>query len=462
MHGSYRPSRKHSNVEPVSLLANVNVAVESIVSSGGKPVIVVTGGPSTVHVYDAGVGSWLPEASTARTRNVCDPAVSSRRFVGDSQSAKAAPSSEQSNVEPIWVDVNANVACGLRVVAGGCSVIVVSGAVVSTGPVTVHVNDAGGSSTRPNSFVAATSNVNVVDGPHRSVSVSGDAHGVTAQPLRVQAYVTGDWSDDQANVAEVEAVLTGGVVENVVTGGPTTVHDAVAGVESVLPRVSTARTRSVCSPGASPVWSAGDLHVANAAPSSEHSNTSVNGGTTASGSVGGAGVALSVPGEGHRGRRLGQDPQRRAGRDRGLRLDVCRARGSTCRPPASGRAGRRDRCRRRRARRTCANRGARPAGPASSRTLSGLVQSTNSTGFVVSRPHSNVSTPGGVRSSVPWSSNISSLVRLPGATVMVVFGGSLTSGGRTSHSYSAASSASPSVGLVANTRNRCSPGMRPV
>ena len=32
---------------------NANVAVESVLSSAGKLVIVVTGGPSTVHVYDA-------------------------------------------------------------------------------------------------------------------------------------------------------------------------------------------------------------------------------------------------------------------------------------------------------------------------------------------------------------------------------------------------------------------------
>jgi hypothetical protein len=52
----------------------VNVAVLSVVVAGaaGGPVrIVVTGGPMTVNVYEAGVASTFSLESTARTCSVC-------------------------------------------------------------------------------------------------------------------------------------------------------------------------------------------------------------------------------------------------------------------------------------------------------------------------------------------------------------------------------------------------------
>ena len=53
---------------------------------------------------------------------------------------------------------------------------------------------------------------------------------------------------------------------------PTTVHSYLAGVASVLPKTSVARTSKACSPTPSPATSAGTSHAANGAPSSEHSN----------------------------------------------------------------------------------------------------------------------------------------------------------------------------------------------
>ena len=189
----------------------------------------------------------------------------------------------------------------------------------------------------------------------------------------------------------------------------------MAGVESVLPRVSTARTRDGVGAGLETGVVGrrlARLEQRAVERALEHERERRHDGL-------GIGRrcrrGVVAAGEGHQRRRLGEDAQRRARRDRGLRLDDVEHVGPLVRRRASGRAGRRDRWRRRRARRTCARRAPRPSGPASSRMLSGLTQSTNSTGLVVSRPHSNVSTPGGVKSSVPWNSNISWLVLSAGS-----------------------------------------------
>ena len=47
----------------------------------------------------------------------------------------------------------------------------------------------------------------------------------------------------------------------------------VAGVTSVLPAASVARTLNQCWPTARPVYSRGEVHAANAAPSIEHSKS---------------------------------------------------------------------------------------------------------------------------------------------------------------------------------------------
>src|SRR5262245_6646156 len=59
-----------------------------------------------------------------------------------------------------------------------------------------------------------------------------------------------------------------------VIAGPvrSTIHVHVAGVGSLLPVRSTARTANVCVPSPRPLIASGLEHVVNAAPSSEHSN----------------------------------------------------------------------------------------------------------------------------------------------------------------------------------------------
>ena len=65
------PSRRHSNVEFDSVLVNSNDGDALLIVPVGPAVIVVSGATvSTVNVRDAGVGSTLPTASIARTKNV--------------------------------------------------------------------------------------------------------------------------------------------------------------------------------------------------------------------------------------------------------------------------------------------------------------------------------------------------------------------------------------------------------
>jgi hypothetical protein len=70
------PSSEHSNVEPSSLDENAKLALVNCVIAGGEALIVVSGAivSTTVQIQAAGVGSTLPEASTARASNVCRPA----------------------------------------------------------------------------------------------------------------------------------------------------------------------------------------------------------------------------------------------------------------------------------------------------------------------------------------------------------------------------------------------------
>ena len=65
------PSSLHSNVEPVFVEVNANDGDVTFVGPVGPDVIEVSGAAvSTVNDRVAGVASWLPAASLARTENV--------------------------------------------------------------------------------------------------------------------------------------------------------------------------------------------------------------------------------------------------------------------------------------------------------------------------------------------------------------------------------------------------------
>ena len=280
VHGTVTPSRKHSNVEPASLEMNWSSAVVDSASSGGALRIVVTGGPSSVHSQVAGVGSAFPDGSIARTSSTCSPPASSSTSCGETHEANEPPSSAHSNVEPNWLEAKVNVAVVLVVPSAGPVSTVVSGAVASAGASTVQVNSAGCSSSRPCGLVAWTASVYSPPPPTSKVERRLAGHHGAA--VSEHSYVAPAWSAANVKAAAVVADGSAGVVVNVVTGGPITVHSKRAGVASALPARSTARTSSTCAPG-STLISYGELQGANAAPSSAHSVTSAS-----------TGVALSV------------------------------------------------------------------------------------------------------------------------------------------------------------------------
>jgi hypothetical protein len=69
---------RHSNVDPLSDDVNPKLAEPLVEVPDGPELIVVSGavtsgGLATVHVRLAGVASWLPAPSFARTSKVCEP-----------------------------------------------------------------------------------------------------------------------------------------------------------------------------------------------------------------------------------------------------------------------------------------------------------------------------------------------------------------------------------------------------
>jgi hypothetical protein len=116
-------------------------------------------GDTTVQLRDAGVPSTFPAPSVARTSKACVPSTSAEYVLGDVHAAKAPASTRHSNVDPVSVDVNSNVAVVEVTEPDGPLVIVVSGGVVSAGGETVHVREAGVESVFPAASFARTSKV---------------------------------------------------------------------------------------------------------------------------------------------------------------------------------------------------------------------------------------------------------------------------------------------------------------
>ncbi len=81
-----------------------------------------------------------------------------------------------------------------------------------------------------------------------------------------------DSLEENVNVGAATLVAPLGPLSITVSGAAvSTVKVRVAGVGSMLPAASIARTENVCSPSGSVPSACGDVHGANAAPSSLHS-----------------------------------------------------------------------------------------------------------------------------------------------------------------------------------------------
>src|SRR5436190_8448660 len=219
----------------------------SPVSAGAAAKASLEGGTAAVHVRVAGVASTFPDASTARTENLWEPDARPVCACGDEQVAKAAPSSEHSNV-PASLAVNENVAFPFGTDPAGPAVMVVSGGVVST---TVQLADAGVGSTLPTRSVARTEKECAPAA--RLAYAFGDVHAAYAAPSRRQAKVDPLSLDAKANETDWPdipdgpdvIVVSGGVVSTLIVVGAETV---------VLCAASAARAVIATGPLAVPVF----------------------------------------------------------------------------------------------------------------------------------------------------------------------------------------------------------------
>jgi len=120
------PSKRHSNVDPVSVDVKLNAASLLLTVPEGPSVMVVFGGVrSTLNAHVSGVSSWsVPD--TAATAKVCWPS-STVVMNGDVQAANGFPSRLHTNVAPAGLDENVNRTAATLPTALGFSLRVVFG-----------------------------------------------------------------------------------------------------------------------------------------------------------------------------------------------------------------------------------------------------------------------------------------------------------------------------------------------
>jgi hypothetical protein len=176
-------------------------------------------------------------------------------------------SSEHSKVAVVSVELNVNVATALAVEDAGPELIVVFGALVST----VIDRLAGAPSTWPSPSTARTRNVCA---PDESVEVvNGDGQFVNAPVSTEHWNVDGVSLDVNANVGVESFVGPLGPEVIVVSGAVVSAVNArVAGVGSVFPAGSVARTENVYGPSRSAAGVNGDAQAVYVLPSSEQAN----------------------------------------------------------------------------------------------------------------------------------------------------------------------------------------------
>src|SRR5688572_19393782 len=92
-----------------------NVALVSWVTSSGPELMNVSGSGPIVQRWTAGVGSTLPDVSTARTRSTCEPGSRSRNWPSPGHELNVGPSRAHSNVANPSFELNTKTAFGLSV-----------------------------------------------------------------------------------------------------------------------------------------------------------------------------------------------------------------------------------------------------------------------------------------------------------------------------------------------------------
>ena len=160
---------------------------------------------------------------------------------GEAQELNDAASSAQSKLSPASLLENRNSALVLAVVAGGIASMVVSGA-----RSIVQARVSALSSTLPAASMARTANV--WSPSPRSPYSAGEVQAENGTPSSEHSKVA-PGSAVKMNCALVLVVVPDGPDDIVVCGSSlSTCQVYVAGVASMLPASSTARTEKVCSP----------------------------------------------------------------------------------------------------------------------------------------------------------------------------------------------------------------------
>src|SRR5918999_5646446 len=241
----------------------------------GAAVVTVTSVPagvlgSIVQSCVAGVSSTASVVLRARTANVCSPSARLVYVTGEVQAAKAAPSSEHSKVAPATSAEKPKVAVLL---SGSCGA---ESMVVSGVARTVQVWVAGVASGLAAPSTARTAKV--CSPAARPLRSSGEEHPAKGSPSsehskeRSPGRVPLSVPVNSTIASVASAMVAGGPDVMVVSGAPMSamVHSWSAGVASTSRCCLMAVTSKVCAVYARPVYSVGDVHTVNGAPSSEH------------------------------------------------------------------------------------------------------------------------------------------------------------------------------------------------
>ena len=258
-------------LESLAVPRTVSVAASVYDTGVGKTMVPVGGVRSTRQVADAGEASVSP-AAVARTRIVCELSANPVSCSGVVAASQPALSRLYSKVAPATVALSVNDAEVELVSDAGPPEIVVSGAIGGGGAVSVQVNDAGVASTFPAASMARVRNVCE---PFASPSTeSGNVAGTNATLSTLISNVA--FTSPRAiaeNVAGWVVIVVFGVTVSCVSGGVvSTTQVRVAGVASMLPAASRARTSKVCEPSVTLVRACGLVAAANAAASTRLSN----------------------------------------------------------------------------------------------------------------------------------------------------------------------------------------------
>ena len=239
------PSMRHSNVEPASVELKVNFGV---VLSTGRPGRVdgrvrrgQVDGPGVARRGAVGVADGV---GCADLEGVAAGGERRRAVSGLEQVVQLPPSMRHSKVEPGSVELKVKVGVVLFDGSAGAESIVVLGAVRSI----VQVKLAGVPSVLPAGSVARTSKVCVASAEDRRI-VCGLEHDVQLPPSMRHSKLEPASFELKANVGVVSLDGLGGVESIVVCGAVVSiVHVWLAGLASVFPAASVARTSKVWLP----------------------------------------------------------------------------------------------------------------------------------------------------------------------------------------------------------------------